>query len=101
MLDRPTDLCVTDSWIAGLVELERQRGVGRWPDDVFCLMDIRQRMRVRARRREARSTGGRSGGGIANLTCSGIRLHGKRAQPSRALSATGKLTDALDRRTWP
>ena len=101
VLDRPADLCVTDTWVAGVVELKSQCGIGRWPDDVLCLMDIRQWMRVRARRRKARGAGGGSRSGIADLTYSGIRLHGKGAQPSRALTATGELPDAFNRRTGP
>jgi hypothetical protein len=54
VLDRPANLCVSDTWIAGVVELKRQCGIGRWTDNVLCLMDIRQRMRVGARRRKAR-----------------------------------------------
>src|SRR5450759_650356 len=100
-LDRPADQCVTDTRIAGVVALKSQCGIGRWPDDVLCLMDIRQRMRVRARRRNARGAGGGSRSGIADLTCSGMRLHGKGAQPSRALTATGELPDAFNRRTGP
>lgn len=40
VLDRPADLSVTDSWIALLVELKRQCGIGRRTDNVLCLMDI-------------------------------------------------------------
>ena len=41
VLDRPAHLCVSDTWIAGVVELKSQCGIGRWPDDVLRLMDIR------------------------------------------------------------
>ena len=58
LLDRPADLGVTDTWIAGVVEFKRQCGIGRRPNDVLGLMDIRQRMRVGARRRQARRAGG-------------------------------------------
>jgi hypothetical protein len=98
VLDRRSDLGVTDTWIAG-VELKSQCGIRRWPDDVLCLMDVRQGMRVGARRRMARGASGGSRSRIADLTCGGIRLAGKGAQPSRALSPTGKFSDAFDRRT--
>jgi len=88
VLDRPADLCVTDTWIALLVELKRQCGIDRWTDNVLCLMDIRQRMRVGARRRKARGATGGSCSPIADRTCSGMRLHGKDAQPSGAQSRT-------------
>jgi hypothetical protein len=58
-------------------------------------------MRVRARRRKARGAGGGSRSGIADLTCSSMRLQGQGAQPSRALSRTGKPPDAFNRRTGP
>ena len=101
VLDRPANLCVSDTWIADVVELKRQCGIGRWADNVFCLMDIRQGMRVGARRRRSRSASGGSRSPIADLTCSGMRLHGKEAQPSGALSPRGKPPDAFNRRTGP
>ena len=41
VLDRPADLAVGDPWIAIVVELKSQCGIGRWTDDVLRLMDIR------------------------------------------------------------
>jgi len=41
VLDRPADLAVGDTWIAIVVELKGQCGIGRWTDDVLRLMDIR------------------------------------------------------------
>ncbi len=101
VLDRPADLAITDVWIASVVELKSQGGIGRWADNVLCLMDIRQRMRVCARRRKARGASGGGSSGIADLTCSGIRLHGKGTQPGRAPAPAGEHPDAIDRRTWP
>ena len=101
VLDRPADLTVTDTWIASVVELESQCGIGRWTDDVLRLMDIRQRMRVGGRRRNAGGASGGSCSGIADLTCSGMRLQRKGTQPSRALSPSGELPDAFDRRAGP
>lgn len=86
MRDRPADLTITDTWIACVVELKSQCGIGRWIDNVLYLMDIRQGMRVGARRRKARGASGGSCSRIADLTCSGIRLPGKGTQSSRALS---------------
>lgn len=101
MRDRPGDLAATDPWIASVVELTSQCRIGRWTDDVLRLMDIRQRMRVGARRRKAGGASGGSCSGIADLTCSGMRLQGKGTQPSRALSPAGELPDAIDRRAGP
>jgi hypothetical protein len=77
VLDRPADIAITDTWIAGVVELKSQCGICRWSDDVLCLMDVRQGMRVGARRRKARGASGGSRSRIADLTCGGIRLAGK------------------------
>jgi hypothetical protein len=101
VLDCPADLAVGDPWIAIAVELKGQGGIGRWTDDVLRLMDIRQGMRVGAGRRKARGASGGGGRRIADLTRSGMRLHGKGTQPGRALSPARELPDARDRRTWP
>ena len=88
--DRPADFSVTDTRVASMVELKRQCGIGRRTDNVLCLMDICQGMRVGARRRNA---GGASGGSCsrrADLTRGGMRLQGEGAQLSSPLSSTGK-----------
>ncbi len=62
---------------AGVVELKRQCGIGGGTDNMFRLLNIRQWMRVSARRGK---TGGASGccySGIVCLTCSGKRRQGK------------------------
>jgi hypothetical protein len=100
-LDRPADLSVTDMWIAALVELKSQCGIGRRAGNVLCLMDICQGMRISTRRRSARSASGGGCGGIAGLTRSGMRLQGKGTQPGGALSPTSKGADAFNRRTGP
>ena len=99
MLNRPADLTVTDTWIATMVELKCQCGIGRRTDNVLGLMDIRQGVRVGAGYRKASGASRGSCSGIADLTCSGVRLAGKGAQPSRALSPIGKPPDAFNRRT--
>jgi hypothetical protein len=100
-LDRPADLSVTNMWIAALVELKSQRGIGRRADNMLCLMDICQGMGVSACRRCARSASGGGCGRIAGLTRSGMRLQGKGTQPGDAPSPTGKGADAFNRRTGP
>ena len=99
MLNRPADLTVTDAWIATVVELKSQCGIGRRTDNVLCLMDIHQGMRVGARGRKASGASGGCRRRIADLTCSGVRLAGKGTQLSRALSPISKPPDALNRRT--
>ncbi len=86
VLDRPADLAVGDLWITIVIELKSQCGVRRWTDDVLRLMYIRQGMSIGARRRSARRTSCGGGRRIADLTRGGIRPHGKRTQPGRALS---------------
>lgn len=41
VLNCPADLGVSDMWIAIVIELKSQCGIGRWTDDVLRLMDIR------------------------------------------------------------
>jgi hypothetical protein len=101
VLNRPADFSVTDTWVATVVELTCYCGIGRRANNVLCLLDIRQGMRVGARRRSA---GGASGGSCsrrADLTCGGMRLQGEGAQLSSALSSTGKHPNAFNRRTGP
>jgi hypothetical protein len=59
VLDRPADLTLTDAWIATAVEFKGQRGIGGGTDNMFRLFNIRQGVRVSARRGQA---GGASGG---------------------------------------
>src|SRR6266508_844249 len=101
VLIRPANLCVTDTWVAAVVELKRQCGIGRRTDNVLCLMDICQGMCVGARRRRSCGASGGSRSPIAGLTCGDMRLQGKRTQPSGALTASGELPDAFNRRTGP
>src|SRR6266498_1260653 len=67
--DRPADFSVTDTRVASMVELKRQCGIGRSTDNVLCLMDIRQGMRIGARRGCARGASGGSCSAIADRTC--------------------------------
>src|SRR5512143_1937643 len=97
MFDCPTNLGLTDAWIAGVLELKCQGGIGRWTQNVFGLVDIRQGMRVGARRRKARGASGGGGSGIGGLACSGKRRQGKGAQLSRSLPPGGKHPNALNR----
>jgi len=101
VLDRPANLTITDTWVATVVEFKGQCGIGRRTDNVLCLMDIRQGMRVCARCRRSCGASGGSRSPIAGLTCSGMRRQGKRTQPSGALTASGELPDAFNRRTGP
>src|SRR5450830_374779 len=41
VFDRPADLAISDGWIAGVVKLQCQGGIGRWTDNVLGLVDIR------------------------------------------------------------
>lgn len=99
MFNRPTDLALTDAWIAAVVKLKSQGGIGRRADNVFCLMNIHQGVREGARSGKARraSRGGRRG--VADLACRGKRRQGQGTQPRRALSPSGKLPNALNGRT--
>ncbi len=101
VLDRPADLTLTDVWIATVVELKSQCGIGCWTDNVLCLVDIRQWMRVSARRCKAGGMSGCCCSGIVCLTCSGIRRPGKGTQLSGSLSPTSKHPNALNRGTRP
>src|SRR5262245_35081803 len=67
VLDRPADFTLTDTRVAIVVELKRQCGIGRRTDNVPCLMDIRQGMRVGARGRNACGASGGSCSPIADL----------------------------------
>ena len=40
VLNRPTDLALSDVWMVSVVELKRQGGMGRGTDNVFGLLDI-------------------------------------------------------------
>src|SRR5512143_1155459 len=66
VFDCPANLALTDASIAGVVELKSQCGIGRWTDNVLCLVDICQWMRVGARRCKAR---GVSGGCCSGIVC--------------------------------
>jgi hypothetical protein len=41
VFDRPANLAISDGWIAGVVKLQCQGGIGRWTDNVLGLVDIR------------------------------------------------------------
>src|SRR4051812_32342448 len=101
VLDRPADLTVTDTRVATAVELQRQCGIGRRTDNVLCLMDIRQGMRVSARRRRAGGASGGSCSRVTDRTCGGMRLQSKGTQPRGTLSPRGKPANAFNRRTGP
>jgi hypothetical protein len=101
VLDRPVNITLTDTRVASLVELKSQCGIGRWTDNVLCLLDICQGMRVGARRRKAGGASGGSGSRIADLTCGGMRRQGKGTQPSGALSPSCKYANAFNRRAGP
>ncbi|GAB4447712.1 MAG: hypothetical protein OHK0015_51990 [Chloroflexi bacterium OHK40] len=60
-----------------MVELKRQCGIGRRADNMLRLLDIRQGMRVGARRSRAGSASGGSGGSGADLASGGMRRQGK------------------------
>ena len=101
VLNRPADLGISDVWIASVVELKRQGSIGRCTENVLCLVDIRQWMRVGARRCGTRGASGCCSSGIVCLTCSGMRRQGKGAQLSCSLSPTGKHPNAVNRSTRP
>ena len=99
--DCPADFSITNTGVASVVELKRQRGIGRRADNMLGLLDIRQGMGVGARRSRAGSTSGGSCGRVANLACGGMCRQGKETQLRGALSPTGKGPDAFNRRTGP
>jgi hypothetical protein len=41
VFNSPANLSIPDVWIAGMVELKRKRGIGRWTENVLGLVDIR------------------------------------------------------------
>src|SRR5664280_2182528 len=40
VFDRPANLAISDGWIAGVVKLQCQGGIGRWTDDMLGLVHI-------------------------------------------------------------
>ncbi len=96
MLNCPVDLTVTDTWIATVVELKSQCGIGRRTENVLCLVDIRRWMRVGARRCKARGASGGCRSGIVCLACSPCRP-AESTQLCRPLAAVGESLQALDR----
>ena len=101
MPDRPRDLAFSETLIAGVVELESKRRVGRCSDDVLRLMDIRQGMRVGARRSGSRRASGSSRGRVSGLTSGSEGVHRKGAQSCHALPSGSELPYPLDSRTGP
>jgi hypothetical protein len=101
VFDCPTHLAITDAWIAGVVELQCLCGIGRWADNMLCLVDICQWMRVGACRGKAYRASGRCCGGIIYLACRGMRRQGKSTQLSRSPSPTGKHPNTFNRGTGP
>lgn len=99
MFDCPTNLAITNAWITGVLKLKCQCSIGRCTENVLCLVDIRQWVRVGARRCNARGASGCCGGGIACLACSGMRRQGKRTQLSRSPSPSSEYPNAFNRDT--
>jgi hypothetical protein len=97
VLDRPSDLSVTDAGVVAGRELAGLCLMNRRPMDVFRLVRGRQCVDVRGRRCVGRGASGSCGNRVADPACGCVSRPGKRAQLPCPLAPEREGPGALDR----